>query len=112
MPGDPPFNARSKHIEARIHRVRGHKVLLDADLAELYGVSTKRLNEQVRRNPERFPDDFMFILTNQELAILKSQFATSSSQLGGTPGHPGHRVSRSHRLSADDSSLPISCAAA
>jgi hypothetical protein len=79
MPGDPPFNARSKHIEARIHRVRGHKVLLDADLAELYGVSTKRLNEQVRRNPERFPDDFMFILTNQELAILKSQFATSSS---------------------------------
>jgi hypothetical protein len=66
-------------IEARIHLVRGQKVMLDADLAEFYGVTTKRLNEQVRRNPERFPSDFMFQLTNQEVAILRSQFATSSS---------------------------------
>ena len=53
--------------------------MLDADLAALYGVSAKRLNEQVRRNLERFPADFVFRLTNQELAILRAQFATSSS---------------------------------
>jgi hypothetical protein len=55
--------------------VRGEKVLLDADLANLYGVSTGRLNEQVKRNHVPFPTDFMFRLTNQELANLKSQFA-------------------------------------
>ena len=66
-------------IEGRILLVRGQKVMLDADLAALYGVTTKRFNEQVRRNQERFPGDFMFQLTNQELAILRSQFATSSS---------------------------------
>jgi hypothetical protein len=53
--------------------------MLDSDLAALYSVTTKRLNEQVRRNLERFPTDFMFQLTNQEVAILRSQFATSSS---------------------------------
>ena len=66
-------------IESRILLVRGQKVMLDADLAELYAVTTKQLNEQVRRNLERFPDDFCFQLTNQEVAILRSQFATSSS---------------------------------
>jgi hypothetical protein len=58
--------------------VRGHKVLVDADLAALYGVTTKRLNEQVKRNAERFPEDFMFRPTNQEIALVRSQFATSS----------------------------------
>ncbi len=53
--------------------------MLDADLAALYGVTTKRLNEQVKRNLDRFPDDFVFQLTKQELAVLRSQFATSSS---------------------------------
>lgn len=68
--------------------IRGHKVMLDADLAGLYGVTTRRLNEQVRRNADRFPDDFAFRLTNQELAILMSQNATSSE----TPsGHGGRR---------------------
>jgi hypothetical protein len=71
-----PLAAR---IESRILLVRGQKVMLDADLAELYAVTTKRLNEQVRRNAERFPQDFCFQLTNQEVAILRSQFATSSS---------------------------------
>jgi hypothetical protein len=52
--------------------------MLDTDLAELYQVETKRLNEQVRRNLERFPDDFMFKLTRDEFENLKSQFATSS----------------------------------
>ncbi|MDO8464743.1 MAG: ORF6N domain-containing protein [Gallionella sp.] len=56
----------------------GQKVMLDANLAELYEVDTRRLNEQVRRNIERFPEDFMFQLTAEEFANLKSQFATSS----------------------------------
>jgi phage regulator Rha-like protein len=65
-------------ITSRILYLRGVKVILSGDLAELYGVQHKRLNEQVRRNPERFPSDFMFVLTNQEVVILKSQIATSS----------------------------------
>lgn len=58
--------------------VRGVKAMLDTDLAALYGVETKRLNEQVKRNIRRFPEDFMFQLTKQEFNILKSQNATSS----------------------------------
>jgi hypothetical protein len=65
-------------IERSIRLIRGDKVILDEDLAELYGVEVKRLNEQVRRNISRFPPDFMFQLTNQEFKDLKSQFATSS----------------------------------
>jgi hypothetical protein len=63
--------------------IRGEKVILDSDLAELYGVETRRLNEQVRRNIEKFPDDFMFQLTKDEFNNLKSQIATSSSGWGG-----------------------------
>jgi len=62
----------------KIYELRGLKVMLDSDLAELYGVETKRLNEQVARNPDRFPEDFMFQLTDDEWLNLKSQFATSS----------------------------------
>ena len=58
--------------------LRGRRVLLDAELAMLYGVTTRRLNEQVRRNRKRFPDDFLFELTTEEFANLKSRFATSS----------------------------------
>jgi hypothetical protein len=58
--------------------IRGQKTLLDADLARLYGVETRRLNEQVRRNAARFPADFIFELTQEEVTNLKSQFATSS----------------------------------
>jgi hypothetical protein len=58
--------------------LRGRRVLLDAELAVLYGVTTRRLNEQVRRNRKRFPDDFLFELTTEEFANLKSRFATSS----------------------------------
>lgn len=71
------------HIESVILLLRGHKVLLDADLAALYGVTTKRLNEQVRRNRSRFPEDFMFRLTSEEVASLRSQFATSNKGRGG-----------------------------
>lgn len=71
------------HIFNVIFVVRGSKVILDSDLAELYGVETRRLNEQVRRNIEKFPEDFMFQLTNDEFQNLKSQIATSSSKWGG-----------------------------
>ncbi len=66
-----------ERIASQIYLIRGEKVLLDEDLAVLYGVPTKRLNEQVSRNLERFPDDFMFRLTADELSILRSQNATS-----------------------------------
>jgi hypothetical protein len=63
-------------IERAIIFVRGEKVMLDRDLADIYGVETKRLNEQVRRNLNRFPPDFMFRLTPKEAESLRSQFAT------------------------------------
>ncbi len=63
-------------VERRIYIIRGQKVMLDRDLAELYGVPTKRLNEQVRRNIRRFPEDFIFRLTKKEGEILRSHFAT------------------------------------
>ena len=69
-------------IEQRIFVIRGQRVMLDRDLAQLYGVETKRLNEAVKRNIKRFPQNFMFQLTNEEFNNLKSQFATSS--WGGT----------------------------
>src|SRR5947209_2900843 len=65
-------------IERHIYLIRSQKVMLDADLAELYQVSTKRLNEAVRRNLERFPEDFMFQLNPEELANWRSQIATSN----------------------------------
>jgi hypothetical protein len=73
----------TERIERSIFLIRGHKVLLDVHLAALYGVTTKRLNEQVRRNRSRFPEDFMFQLTSEEAASLRSQFATSNKGRGG-----------------------------
>ncbi|MEX2138247.1 MAG: ORF6N domain-containing protein [Pirellulales bacterium] len=72
-----------ERIERAIHVVRGEKVMLDSDLAALYGVTTARLNEQVRRNRDRFPSDFAFQLTQQEFARLMSQIATSKEGRGG-----------------------------
>ena len=66
-----------EQIESRILLVRGQKVMLDTDLAELYGISTGRFNQQVRRNRDRFPSDFMFQLMNQEVERLRSQIAIS-----------------------------------
>jgi hypothetical protein len=73
-----------KRIEDIIYLIRGQRVMLDFDLARVYGVTTKRLKEQFQRNAERFPNDFAFELTNQELTNLRSQIATSSL-------HGGHR---------------------
>src|SRR5262245_2746669 len=70
-------------IERRILFVRGHKVMLDSHLAELYAVPTFRLNEAVKRNRRRFPEDFMFQLTKGESKILTSQFAMSKTGRGG-----------------------------
>jgi len=72
----------SSSAASRIFSVRGHKVILDSDLAELYGVPTKRLNEQVRRNPRRFPADFAFLLTSDEWESLRSQIATLDNRRG------------------------------
>ncbi len=74
-PANPP-------IEDLILLVRGHRVLLDVHLAHLYGVDVKVLNQAVKRNIERFPDDFMFRLTSEEQASLRSQFVTSKSRGG------------------------------
>ena len=69
---------RQEVIEQKIFLIRGHKVMLDKDLAKLYGVPTSRLNEQVKRNIKRFPADFMFQLNGKEYENLISQFAISS----------------------------------
>ncbi len=70
-------------IENMIYLIRGHKVMLDADLAFLYGVETKALNRQVIRNKVRFPTDFMFRLTQEEYELLRCQIGTSKEGRGG-----------------------------
>lgn len=74
-------------ITLRIVTVRGQRVIVDADLAALYGVETKRFNEAVKRNVVKFPADFMFTLTTEEFTALRSQFATSND----SPGRGGRR---------------------
>ena len=68
----------NKPIIEKIYTIRGLQVMLDSDIAELYGYTVKRMNEQVKRNIERFPEDFMFQLTAEELANLWAQFATAN----------------------------------
>jgi hypothetical protein len=74
-PATPP---QPQDFGRYIYVIRGQKVMLDADLAALYGIATKRLNEAVSRNKERFPEDFMFQLKDKENLLLRSQIATSS----------------------------------
>ena len=78
----------SQEIEKAIHVIRGQRVMLDSDLAKLYGVTTRRLNEQVQRNKDRFPEDFAFQLTQQEFTVLMSQIATSKGGRGGRRKRP------------------------
>lgn len=80
--------AAAIEIERTIHVIRGQRVLLDRDLAALYGVTTKQLNQQVSRNRARFPEDFAYQLTSQEVSNLKSQIVTSSSGHGGRRKRP------------------------
>jgi ORF6N domain len=77
-----------ERIEQQIYLIHGRKVMLDASLAKLYQVSTKRLNEAVKRNGDRFPKDFMFQLTEEEGGSLRSQIATSNSGRGGRRYQP------------------------
>jgi phage regulator Rha-like protein len=78
-----PQTALALPVESRIIVVRHQKVILDTDLAELYGVPVKRLNEQIKRNQDRFPPDFMFQLNPEEQGSLRSQLATSNQGRGG-----------------------------
>jgi len=77
-----------ERVERRIFLIRGEKVMLDSDLAEMYGVVTKTLNRAVRRNRERFPSDFMFELRVKEIALLRYQFGTSNAGRGGRRYRP------------------------
>jgi hypothetical protein len=78
------------YLENLIYEVRGQKIMLDADLAAVYGVTTKRLNEAVKRNSQRFPGDFVFRLTSREFAALRSQIATSNrAQIVAGPEREG-----------------------
>jgi ORF6N domain len=70
-------------VEKMIHQIRGLKVMIDSDLAELYEIDTRQLNRQVRRNPNRFPPDFMFQLSNEEYQSLMCQNGTSNKGRGG-----------------------------
>jgi hypothetical protein len=85
-------------IQKRILVVRERQVMLDEDLADLYGVETRRLIEQVKRNIERFPDDFLFRLTKGEAAALRSQTATSDAGRGGRR----YALGRVHRAGSHD----------
>lgn len=75
-------------IENKIYIIRGHKVMLDSDLANLYGVETKVLNQAVKRNADRFPKDFMFQITDDEWIPLRSQIVTSMESKGGRRYNP------------------------
>ncbi len=80
------MSEETKSASIRLDRIlflRGQRVVLDEDLAVVFGVSTKRLNEQIRRNLERFPEDFLFQLSDQEVSDLRSQIATSKEGRGG-----------------------------
>lgn len=79
-------------IQERILLIGGRKVLLDADLAELYGVTTKRFNEQVKRNAMRFPSDFMFRLTAEQWRVLRSQNATLETGRGKHRKYDEHAI--------------------
>jgi hypothetical protein len=83
-----PQTLAPEAITLRIATVRGQRVIVDADLAALYDVQTKRFNEAVKRNLAKFPADFMFTLTAEEFEALRSQFATSNDQ---SPGRGGRR---------------------
>lgn len=77
-----------ENIGPRLIMLRNQPVLLDSDVAAIFGVETKRVNEAVRRNLEKFPKDYMFTLDTQEIANLRSQIATSSSSWGGSRHEP------------------------
>lgn len=111
-PTDPtPPAIPAERIERSILVLRGKRVILDMDLAAIYGVSTTRLNQQVRRNLDRFPADFAFLLTDQEFADLKLQFATSSSGWGGRRKPPLAFTEHGAVMAASVLNTPVAVAA-
>lgn len=108
---DKNLIASVEQIESQIFLIRGQKVMLDEDLAALYGVETKRLNEQVRRNSERFPEDFLFQLTSEEFADLKSQLGISSlrSQIATSNNPAGRGGRRSLPTLLQSRACPYGC---
>ena len=87
-----PISPKIKSVESAIYFIRGQRVMLDSDLAAIYGVTTKRLNEQLKRNHSRFPEDFASQLSAEELTHLRSQTATSTvKSQGATRRHGGRR---------------------
>jgi hypothetical protein len=93
MPKKSAKRAMLEPVEPLIREIRGERIILDADLARLYGVPTKRLNEQVRRNADRFPQDFLFRLTPDEWSFLQSQTAA----MGGVEGNRSQIATGSQR---------------
>ncbi|MBI4025537.1 MAG: ORF6N domain-containing protein [Verrucomicrobia bacterium] len=91
--GEKQSPAVIERLDSLIHEVRGEKVILDSDLARVYGVPTKYLNRAVKRNADRFPDDFVFQLTLEEVEALRCQFGTSNlrSQIVISKGKGGRR---------------------
>ena len=91
---NPPFSPSQRlpvpveMIERRIFLIRGHRVMMDSDLAQIYGVSTRRLNEQMRRNRSRFPSDFAFVLTPGRVCKLEVAFCDIKFPLGWAPKAP------------------------
>jgi hypothetical protein len=73
------FQINSSHIQNKIYTIRGERVMIDRDLSEIYGVETRALNQAVKRNSERFPSDFMFLLTDIEFQYWKSQIVMSNA---------------------------------
>ena len=85
---NPPPTLTTHELGALIYEVRGHKVMLDFDLARVYGVETKSLNRAVKRNVDRFPKDFVFQLTRREFEALRYQIGTASFGHGGRRSRP------------------------
>jgi hypothetical protein len=73
------FQINSSHIQNKIYTIRGERVMIDRDLSEIFGVETRALNQAVKRNSERFPSDFMFLLTDIEFQYWKSQIVMSNA---------------------------------
>jgi hypothetical protein len=101
----------AERIEKAIMVIRGQNVMLDHDLADLFGVTTSRLNEQVKRNLDRFPDDFLFRLTPEEFKNLMSQSATSSSKWGGRRKPPLAFTEHGAVMAANVLNSPVAVAA-
>ena len=94
MPSEIDLATQVERLHRLIYEIRGEKVMLDADLAAVYGVTTKVLNQAVKRNPRKFPPDFMFQLTAEEFEAMRSQFVTSNNRSQFVTGSQKHRDPR------------------